>query len=105
VRAVAAGPATRTAQPRSSEKPERSSEKTKPVKNAKAPKSGRSAGGAPEQRDRGLRELVGSGPSQVGVGRAMRARDVNRPDADELADAERDLVIVHRHWRPTEETN
>jgi hypothetical protein len=30
----------------------------------------------------------------------MRARDVNRPDAADLAEAERDLVVVRRNWRP-----
>jgi hypothetical protein len=30
----------------------------------------------------------------------MRARDVNRPTEDDLAEAEQDLVIVRRHWRP-----
>jgi len=33
----------------------------------------------------------------------MRARDVARPDADELAAAERDLTIVRRQWKPPEE--
>jgi hypothetical protein len=30
----------------------------------------------------------------------MRARDVNRPTAQDLADAERDVDVVRRHWRP-----
>jgi hypothetical protein len=51
-------------------------------------------------RDRGLRDLVGAGPSQVGVSRALRARDVNRPTDDDIAAAERDLVLVHRNWKP-----
>lgn len=50
--------------------------------------------------DRGLRDLVGSGRSAVGVDGALRARDVNRPSDDELAAAERDVVIVRRHWQP-----
>jgi hypothetical protein len=53
-----------------------------------------------DRTDRGLRELVGPGRSQVGVSGALRARDVNRPSADDLAAAERDVVIVRRHWRP-----
>jgi hypothetical protein len=47
-----------------------------------------------------LRDLVGGAPSQVGVDGALRARDVNRPTADDLAEAERDVVVVRRHWRP-----
>jgi hypothetical protein len=49
---------------------------------------------------RGLRDLVGAGPSQLGVSGALRGRDVNRPTADDLAEAERDLVIVRRNWQP-----
>jgi len=30
----------------------------------------------------------------------MRARDVNRPTDDDLAEAEREITIVHRNWRP-----
>ncbi|HEX2903807.1 MAG TPA: hypothetical protein VHO01_10175 [Jatrophihabitans sp.] len=52
--------------------------------------------------DRAWRELVGSGPSQVGVSGALRARDVARPGAAELAAAERDVVIVRRQWSPPE---
>ncbi len=50
--------------------------------------------------ERGLRGIVGSGPSQVGVAGAMRARDAARPTAADLAAAERDLVIVRRHYVP-----
>jgi hypothetical protein len=32
----------------------------------------------------------------------MRARDASRPTEDDLAAAERDLVIVQRHYVPTE---
>jgi hypothetical protein len=49
---------------------------------------------------RGLKDLIGGGPSQVDVSRAMRARDVNRPTPRDLADAERDVDVVRRHWRP-----
>lgn len=39
-----------------------------------------------EPGEPGLRALVGAGPSQVGVGGALRARDVSRPTpADEQA--------------------
>lgn len=50
--------------------------------------------------ERGLRDLVGGGPSQVGPVRAMRARDVNRPDAAELAEADENVVVVRRNWKP-----
>jgi hypothetical protein len=63
---------------------------------------GKSSAGA-ERAERNLRELVGGGPSQVGVSRALRARDVNRPTDDELAEAERDVDIVRRHWQPPAE--
>jgi hypothetical protein len=36
----------------------------------------------------------------VGVEGALRARDVNRPTAAELAEAERTVVIVRRNWKP-----
>jgi hypothetical protein len=54
----------------------------------------------PDPSERGLRDLVGSGPSQVGPTRAMRARDANRPTEADLAEAEREVVLVRRHWKP-----
>ena len=53
-----------------------------------------------ESTDRGLRGLVGAGPSQLGVSGALRGRDVNRPSDDDLAEAERDVVLVRRNWKP-----
>lgn len=50
--------------------------------------------------ERGLRDLVGAGRSQLGVDGALRGRDVNRPTEQDLADAERDTVIVRRNWKP-----
>jgi len=50
--------------------------------------------------ERGLRDLVGSGPSQLGPVRAMRARDLNRPTDEDLADADQNVVLVRRHWKP-----
>lgn len=50
--------------------------------------------------ERGLRGIVGAGPSQVGVLGAMRARDAARPTAADLAEAEREVVIVRRHYVP-----
>jgi hypothetical protein len=57
------------------------------------PRRKRPAGDAGE---RGLRDIVGAGPSQVGVSGALRGRDVNRPTDEDIAAAERDLVIVRR---------
>jgi hypothetical protein len=30
----------------------------------------------------------------------LRARDVNRPTEEDLAEAERDVAIVRRNWQP-----
>jgi hypothetical protein len=54
----------------------------------------------PPRAERGLRSLVGAGPSQLGVSGALRGRDVNRPTDEDLAEAERDVVIVRRNWKP-----
>jgi hypothetical protein len=53
--------------------------------------------------DRGMRDLVGSGRSALGVDGALRGRDVNRPTDEDLAEAEREVQIVRRHWRPPAE--
>jgi hypothetical protein len=50
--------------------------------------------------ERGLRGIVGAGPSQVGVLGAMRARDAAKPTAADLAAAERDVVVVRRFYVP-----
>jgi hypothetical protein len=69
----------------------------KPVKN----RGGRGAGkGGRDGSDRGLRELVGNTPSQLGPVGALRGRDVNRPTDEDLAAAEQELTIVRRHWTP-----
>jgi hypothetical protein len=54
----------------------------------------------PRDSERGWRDLAGNSPSQVGVGGALRARDVARPSAADLAAADRDVVIVRRKWQP-----
>lgn len=41
-------------------------------------------------------DLAGSGPSKVGLSAALRARDVDRPTAQDMAEAERSVVIVRR---------
>jgi hypothetical protein len=53
-----------------------------------------------DQGERGLRDLVGAGASQLGVSGALRGRDVNRPTEEDLETAEREVVIVRRNWRP-----
>ncbi len=53
--------------------------------------------------DRGLRGLVGSGSTQVGVSAASRARDAARPTEADMAAAEADVVIVRRNWVPRAE--
>lgn len=60
-------------------------------------------GGEEPHGERGLRGLVGSGSSQVGVGAALRARDAARPTEEHLAEAAERLVIVRRNWVPRED--
>jgi hypothetical protein len=55
---------------------------------------------APPRAERGLRNLVGAGSSQLGLSGALRGRDVNRPTDEDLAEAEREVVIVRRNWKP-----
>ncbi len=50
--------------------------------------------------ERGLRGLVGAGPSQVGVSAAMRARDAARPTAADEAAAEKQVRLVRRNYKP-----
>lgn len=49
-----------------------------------------------------MRDLVGAGHSQVSLTNALRARALNRPTDADLAEAEAALVIVRRHWQPTD---
>ncbi|SCE96858.1 hypothetical protein GA0070607_3803 [Micromonospora coriariae] len=65
----------------------------------------RRRGPANDERDgeRGLRGLVGSGSSQVGLSAALRARDGARPTDDDLAEAEARVVVVRRNWVPRED--
>lgn len=71
-------------------------EPAKPSRRGGATHSERAARDA----ERGLRGLIGAGPSQVGVSGALRARDAARPTDDDLAAAERDVVVVRRHYTP-----
>ncbi|MET8280868.1 hypothetical protein [Micromonospora sp. NPDC005174] len=63
----------------------------------------RGAGGDDRDGERGLRGLVGSGSSQVGLSAALRARDAARPSDDDLAEAEARVVVVRRNWVPRED--
>jgi hypothetical protein len=47
----------------------------------------------------GLGGLVAAGPSKVGIDGAMRARDVAKPSAADLAEAEKELVIRYAAQR------
>jgi len=62
----------------------------------------REGAGKRKDTERGWRELAGNSPSQVGLGGALRARDVARPTAADLAAAERSVVVVRRQWQPPE---
>lgn len=66
--------------------------------------AGRRARRGADRTERGLRGLVGAGPTQLGVTAAMRARDASRPTPADLAAAERDLVIVHRNYVAPDDT-
>jgi hypothetical protein len=50
--------------------------------------------------ERSLRALVSTRTTQLPFDVAMRAREVAQPSAQDLADAERDLVLVRRHYVP-----
>jgi hypothetical protein len=65
-----------------------------------APKRQRSPRQPRDPGEHGLADLVGGGRSQLGVSGALRGRDVNRPTDDDIAEAERDIVIVRRNWKP-----
>ena len=54
----------------------------------------------PSPVERGLRGLVGGGSSQVSPAAALRARDASRARDEDLERAERELIIVRRHWSP-----
>ncbi len=56
------------------------------------------------EAERGLRGLVGSGSSQVGVSAAMRARDATRPTDADLAASAANLIIIRRGWTPPPST-
>jgi hypothetical protein len=57
-------------------------------------------GAEPTSVERGLRGLVGGGSSQVSTSAALRARDAARVRPEDLERAERELLVVRRHWTP-----
>jgi hypothetical protein len=62
-------------------------------------RSGRSQENDAAHSKDGLGGLVAAGPSRVGIDGAMRARDVARPSAADLAAAKKELVIRHAAQR------
>jgi hypothetical protein len=50
----------------------------------------------PARRD----DLAGTVRTGLSPSAALRARDLDRPTADDLARAEAELTIVRRHWTP-----
>jgi len=56
-----------------------------------------------DKAERGLRGLVGAGPSQLTISAAMRARDAARPTPDELAAAD-ELPLVRRNYVPPDDS-
>ncbi|MDQ6876081.1 MAG: hypothetical protein M3042_13605 [Actinomycetota bacterium] len=66
------------------------------------PRPGHAEPGGERSHDdeRGLRGLVGAGPSQVGVSGALRARDASRPTEEDVTTAEQTLRVVRRNYVP-----
>jgi len=52
--------------------------------------------GAPRGEEGAAAALTGGGPSQLGVSGSMRARDVSRPTADDVAAAEKLVQVSYR---------
>ncbi len=61
-------------------------------------RSGR--GRSPADEERGLRGVIGAGPSQVSLAAAMRARDAARPTPADEAAAEQAVRVVRRNYVP-----
>lgn len=98
------GPPAAAARPESEPDASRRDEGGRRERAGRHDDTGRNESGRHHGRDaeRGWRELAGSAPSQVGLGGALRARDVARPTAEDLAAAERTVVVVRRQWQPPE---
>lgn len=95
--APAQAPAT-TQSTRPTKAPAKTPAKTQSTAPAKAPgRRGRPGfTSRDDSSDAGWRDLIGAGPSKVGLSGALRARDVDRPTAEDLAQAQRSVVIVRR---------
>jgi hypothetical protein len=94
-------PAGRAARHRRRTRAARPARRDRPSERAELPsEQAGEPSAAPPRAERGLRNLVGGGSSQLGVSGALRGRDVNRPTDEDLAEAERDVVIVRRNWKP-----
>jgi hypothetical protein len=59
----------------------------------------RRAEGQVDKAERGLRGLVGAGPSQLSPGAAARARDAARPTEEDYMAAD-ELPIIRRNYVP-----
>ena len=71
--------------------------KAQPKQGRRRDPKGRGRAAAPQRADH---DLAGTVSSQIVPTGAMRARDLNRPTPEDLAQAEAELVIVRRHWDP-----
>lgn len=86
------------AEPNHVEPPIRSPERAREVENL--PRTARDRRN--ELAERALRGLVTTRGTQVSWSAALRARDVASPTDADMAEAERDLVIVRRNYTPPE---
>lgn len=64
------------------------------------PDSGARARGTRESTDRQWRDVAGAGRTALSAGSAARVRETLPWTADELAQAQRDVVIQRRYWKP-----
>ncbi|MEO6956264.1 MAG: hypothetical protein ABI137_05915 [Antricoccus sp.] len=67
---------------------------------ARSPQNPERLGDDLHEFDRGVRVLVTSGPSQLSKDTAMRVRDIDRPTAEDLEDAEQTTELIRRNWQP-----
>ncbi|HEX3337350.1 MAG TPA: hypothetical protein VHS54_12885 [Jatrophihabitans sp.] len=97
---AAQGPPTRSTPPSPAAPPAAPPPAAETGKAAAPPQPARKRRASRESGERGLRDIVGAGSSQLGVSGALRGRDVNRPTDEDLLEAARDVVIVRRNWKP-----
>lgn len=65
-----------------------------------SPRAPRRRGNDRSDTDRALRSLVSTRGTQLPPDLALRAREYAAPTAQDLAEAERELVIVRRNYVP-----